>query len=116
MKNVLLMFAVLAALASAAENVYRFTLQEPASLNGTQLRPGDYKIQVRGDKAILKFGKTVVGEVPAKLETAEHKFHVTTVDLDGINSNPRIKQIQIDGTNVRIVFAGTIAGQQVVRQ
>jgi hypothetical protein len=113
MKKFVLLFSTLAlVVASAAENTYHFTLQEPASVNGAILKPGDYKIQVEGDKAILKSGKKTVMETPAKLETAEHKYSATAVDLDNVNTTPRINEIQIGGTKTRIVFSnGTAAGQ-----
>jgi hypothetical protein len=113
MKKFVLLFSTLALMvASAAENTYHFTLQEPASVNGTALQPGDYKIQVQGDKAILKYGKKTVIEAPAKLETADHKYSDTSVDLDSANSKTRISEIHIGGTKTRIVFAnGTAAGQ-----
>lgn len=112
MKKLIVLFAVVAlSVASAAEKTYKFTLQEPATVNGTQLKPGDYKVQVEGDKATLKMGKTVI-ETPAKLETAQRKFSSTTVDLDSVNSKARISEIHVGGTTTRIVFSnGTAAGQ-----
>lgn len=112
MKNVLLMFATLAlAVVSAADKTYHVTLNEPASVNGTQLQPGEYKLQLEGDKAILKIGKTVV-EAPAKVETADHKFDSTQVAIQSAGSKPTISEIRIGGTTTRIVFSGnTAAGQ-----
>ena len=112
MKKLVLTFAAVAlTVASAADNTYRFTLQEPASLNGTPLKPGNYKLEIEGDKAIIKSGKTVV-ESPAKLETVEHKYTLTTVDLDSINRKPRISEIHVGGTKTRIVFSGGAAAGQ----
>ncbi len=113
MKKLLVVFATLAlALASAADKSYSITLNEPASVNGTQLKPGDYKLQVEGDKAVLKMGKKTVVEVPAKVETAERKFDTTSVAIDSTTSQPKISEIRIGGTNKRIVFSGnTAAGQ-----
>ena len=109
MTKLVLTFATVAlTVASAAENTYHFTLQEPASLNGTQLKPGSYKLEIEGDKAIVKSGKTIV-ESPARLETVEHKYTLTTVDLDSINNKPRISEIHVGGTKTRIVFSGSAA-------
>lgn len=112
MKKLLLIFAALAlTVASAADKTttYKVTLTQPASVNGTTLQPGDYKIQVEGDKAILKTGKTVV-EAPAKLQTAEHKFTATSIDYDSTKANPTINEIHIGGTTTRIIFSSS-AGQ-----
>lgn len=113
MKKLVLLFSTLAlTVASAAENTYHFTLQEPASVNGTTLKPGDYKIQVEGDKAIVKDGKKTVLEAPAKLETVEHKYSATAVDLDNVDNKARISEIHVGGTKTRIVFSnGAAAGQ-----
>lgn len=114
MKKLLLIFATLAlTVASAADKTttYKVTLTQAASVNGTTLQPGDYKIQVEGEKAILKSGKTVV-EAPAKLETADHKFKATSIDYDSAKANPKINEIHFGGTTARIVFSGgTAAGQ-----
>lgn len=111
MKRLLFAFTTFAIfVANAAENTYKFTLQEPATLNGTQLKAGDYKVQVEGDKAILKMGKTVI-EAPAKLETADHKFSSTTVDLEGTDSKAKISEIHVGGTKTKIIFGGVAAGQ-----
>lgn len=112
MKKLLVIFATVAlSLATAADKAYKFTLQEPATVNGTQLKPGDYKVQVEGDKAVLKMGKTVL-ETPVKVETAQKKFPGTTVDLESVNSKARISEIHIGGTTTRLVFSGaTAAGQ-----
>lgn len=106
MKKLLLTLCTLTlSTAFAADNSFRFTLQEPATLNGTRLNPGDYRIEVNGEKATLKMGKTTI-QAPAKLETAEQKFNTTTVDFENVNGNPAISEIHIGGTKTRIVFSG----------
>lgn len=112
MKKLICLFATLAlTLAVAAEKSYKITLAEPASLNGTQLQPGDYRVQMEGDKAMLKMGKTMV-EAPAKVESAEHKYPVTSVDFENTNGKLRISEIHVGGTNTRIVFSGSAAAGQ----
>jgi hypothetical protein len=90
---------------NAADNNYKFSLQQRATLNGTALSPGEYRIQVDGDKATLKMGKTVI-EAPVKVENSTQKFKVTTVGLEGTTGNYRISDIGIGGSNTRIVFSG----------
>jgi hypothetical protein len=108
MKKLLVMFATLAiVVASAADKTYHITLNDRASVNGTQLKPGDYKVHLEGDKAILKMGKTVI-EAPARIQTADHKFDTTSVAIANPSSQPTISEIRIGGTNTRIVFGGAI--------
>jgi hypothetical protein len=112
MKKLLVTFATLAlALASAADKTYHVTLSQPASVNGTELKPGDYKVQVEGDKAVFKMGKTVV-EAPAKVETAEHKYATTQIAIDDAGKQAKISEIRIGGTATRLVFSGSTAAGQ----
>ena len=112
MKKLAVTFATFAlALASAADKSYHVTLNQPATVNGTQLQPGDYKVQVEGDKAVFKMGKTVV-ETPAKVETAEHKFSTTQVAIDSAGKQAKVSEIRIGGTTTRIVFSGSTAAGQ----
>lgn len=112
MKKLIVMFATFAlALASAGEKTYHVTISEPASINGTQVKPGDYKVQLEGDKAIFKMGKTTF-EAPAKVENADHKYETTQVQIDRVNNQPRVSEIHLGGTNRRVIFSGaTAAGQ-----
>jgi hypothetical protein len=91
--------------ANAADNNFHFSLHQRATLNGTPLKPGDYRLQVDGGKATLKMGKSVI-EVPVKVESAEHKFKDTMVALEGPSDNLRISEIDIGGSNTRIVVSG----------
>jgi hypothetical protein len=111
MKKLLFAISAIALVASAADTTYKFTLQETATLNGTQLKPGDYKVQVSGDKATLKIGKTVI-EAPVKVETADKKFSSTSIDINTVNNQPQISEIHVGGTTAKLVFAGgATAGQ-----
>jgi len=52
-----------------------------ASFTGaTQLKPGDYKFEMQGDKVVFKEGKTVIAEVAATSETAAKKYSDTTYE------------------------------------
>jgi hypothetical protein len=100
MKKIMFAVATFALTALAASNTFHVTFDDAAWINGTQVKAGDYKIQVEGNKATIKSGKTVV-EAPVKLETADHKFQSTGVVKD---DKQKVQEIQIGGTNERIVF------------
>jgi|HubBroStandDraft_2_1064218.scaffolds.fasta_scaffold142312_2 hypothetical protein len=107
MKKIMLAVATFALTALAASNTFHVTFDDAAWIGSTQVKAGDYKLQVEGDKATLKSGKTVI-EAPAKLETADHKFETTGVVMD---SKGKVQEIQIGGTKDRIVFqTGTPSG------
>lgn len=70
-KSLVLGLAVLLASSAFAASKATLNLQSPATVNGTQLKAGEYKVQWEGtgpnvEVSILK-GKNVVAKVPAKL-------------------------------------------------
>jgi hypothetical protein len=73
MRKVLPIFLVVAGLAVAGARSYTVSLTRPNMLGTTELKPGDYKIEVDGDKAILRQGKTQT-ESPVKVEEGDTKF------------------------------------------
>jgi|SRR5579884_3975863 len=92
------------AVASAA--TYHVTLSQPATVNGTQLKAGDYKLQVEGSQAIFKIGKTTV-EAPVKVQEADRKNYTDEVMYDGQN----LLEIRIGGSHTRLLFGNTAAQQ-----
>lgn len=96
-------FASLAALASAAP-VYKVTISEPAVIAGSVVKPGDYRIEVNGDKATIKSGKTSL-EVPVTVESGTQKFAYTSVESKTENGKSMLQDIHIGGTNTILVFS-----------
>ena len=61
MKKLLLSFATVAiAVASAASNTFKVTIDHPTWVGGTELKAGEYKVQTEGDKITLTMGKSAV--------------------------------------------------------
>jgi hypothetical protein len=87
--------------ASAAN--YHVSLHQDASVNGKQLKAGDYKIEVKDDVAVMKRGKQSI-EVPVKTETATSKFNSTQIQYADSN---KVQEIRIGGTNTKLVFGGS---------
>ena len=85
-----------------AASSYRVTLYRPTSVNGTELKPGDYKVEVLGDKVLIKQGKTSV-EAPVRIETRSTKFDATSVDYSGDNAR-QLHEIRLGGTSTMLVF------------
>ena len=98
-KNVLLGFASVAlAVASAAS--YNVTFYQPVTINGSQLKAGDYKLELKDNStAVLKQGKSVT-EFPVKVQNASQKFSQNSVRLDG----ERLEEIRLGGTSTRVVL------------
>ncbi|HUA85715.1 MAG TPA: hypothetical protein VMB85_17765 [Bryobacteraceae bacterium] len=105
MKNVMLIGLTLTMMAFAAAKSFHVTFDNNAWIGTSEVKAGNYKIQIEGDKAILKSGTTVI-EIPAKLESATHKFPTNGVVMNTIHNKQEVEEIQIGGTNERIVFSG----------
>jgi hypothetical protein len=92
------------AVASAASNTYHITLDDAAWVGSTQLKAGDYKIEIQGDKAVIKSGKKDVAEVQVKVETADHKAESNQIFMRTENNKQEIQEIRIGGSTTRIVL------------
>ena len=99
-----LSFATLAlAVASAKGPVYKFTLLQATVVAGSEIKAGDYKVEVNGDKATIMAGKTVV-EAPVKVETGTEKFGLTSVECSTTEGKNVLDDIRVGGTKTTLVF------------
>lgn len=104
MTKFLLTFATVAlSVASAAS--YRFTVYQPSVVGGTELKPGDYKIQLKDNKAVIKAGKEII-EAPVRVESSGQKFNGTAVRYTAADGKMKVNEIRIGGTNTKLVFEG----------
>ena len=108
MRTRILGLALLALSAAAGKN-YTVTLFDPTMVAGQKLAPGDYQLEVTGNKAVLKNGKHTV-ESPVKVVDAERKFSSTTVRYGSENGGNQIQEIRIGGTKMRVLFEEPGAG------
>ena len=104
MKKVLLVAVGVAGLALASGKSYNFTVLEPVLLGTTTLAPGDYKVEITGDKAVVS-SKKFHEEAPAKLESSENKYNTTTVRYDNGDGKMHMQEIHVGGTRTKIVFS-----------
>lgn len=111
MKKLVVSFA-LAGLAIASAAQHRVTLFEPSVVNGQVLKPGDYKLEVTGDKAVLSRGKQKV-EATVSQEKSDAKFNSTSVRYTTGDGKYAIQEIRIGGTDTKLVF-GENAGAAAV--
>ncbi len=102
-KKILFAFATLALTVASAASSYRVTLFQNSEIGGKQLKPGEYKMIVEGDKVVLSQGKNSV-EATAKVESSDTKFSSTTIRYSGGESNSKVQEIRIGGTNTKVVF------------
>ena len=103
-KKALFTFATVAlAVAGAASSIHRITVFETSMVNGAELTPGDYKIELKDSTAVITRGKHTV-TAPVKIETAPSKFNATSVRYTNGNGKLSVDEIRLGGTNTRVVF------------
>jgi len=100
LKKLIVAFSTVAVMVASAATTYNVTLFQNATLDGKNLRAGDYKIEIRDNNVVLKHDKDVT-EVAARTETADRKFAQTVVRY---NSKDEVTEICIGGTNKKLVF------------
>jgi len=94
--------AVLALGVASAASSYSFKLSDSVWVGGTQLKAGEYKVEMQGDKAVFKSGKSVV-EVPATLGNSDKKHAFTSV----VSEDSKLLEIDLGGTSAKIVLSPT---------
>ncbi|MGA2328645.1 MAG: hypothetical protein ABSH05_20405 [Bryobacteraceae bacterium] len=97
-------FAVLTlALSMASAKTYPVTLYSPAVVAGTVLRPGEYVLDLKDTRAVLKRGKVVV-ECPVKVEKASRKFPTDSTRLVIRDGRAYLQEIHVGGTDLKVVL------------
>ena len=100
-KLFVLFFTAAMVFASAAS--YSVTLFQPSTVAGTELKAGEYKLTIDGDKAVIAKGKEKV-EATVKMEAAETKYAATSVRYTDQNGKMKIQEFRLGGTNTKVVF------------
>jgi hypothetical protein len=91
-------FATLA-LAAASAATYTVNLSSPVSASGKKLMPGQYKVDVEGDKATFKKGKEVI-ELPVAVEEVASKYKENQINT----RDSQLLEIHVGGTKVKMTF------------
>jgi hypothetical protein len=102
MKRLLFAFATLALVVASAKT-YSVTLFQASTVAGKELKPGDYRLQVNGDKAVITNGSQSA-ESQVKVETGEAKYSSTSVRYANAEGKFRIQEIRLGGTKMKLVF------------
>jgi hypothetical protein len=111
LRKVVLSFVILALATSFAGTVpgaanYKFKLVQPSVVQGNDLKAGEYKVTVVGDKATIGDinGKQTV-DVPVKVENADKKFDTTMIRFNTASGKSVIAEIRVGGTKVKLIFS-----------
>ena len=90
---------------------YNVTLLKPTVVAGKTLKPGDYKVEVNNNTAVIRHGKDAA-EVKVKTESAEKKYNSTTLKYLKDGETLTLQEIGIGGSTTRLVLgdSGTASG------
>lgn len=94
---------LITAITFAADSSYRVTLFQPSMVNGTELKPGEYKLELKDNKAVITKGKKSL-EAEVKVENAQSKFSSTSVRYQDDGGKLKVQEIRLGGTTTRLVF------------
>ena len=92
MRKALMLAMGVAGLAASGTKSYSIDLHEPALLGTTALAPGEYRVDVVDQKAVVRNGKAHC-EAPVKVENG-----------DNADGKMHIQEIHIGGTRTKLVF------------
>ena len=101
-KLVVCLGCAVGAFANAATR-YGVTFRSTAVIAGTEMKPGDYNVEVNGSKAMIRGGKQAV-EASVQVQQGDRKFSSTTVRYDIVDGKYKVSEIRIGGTKTKLVF------------
>jgi len=104
MKKILMLFTVLGLAAIASAKSYSITLFESSLLGATELKPGEYTLELKDQKIVIRKGKQS-SEATVKVENADSKYSATTVRYSNGDGKYHIQEIHLGGTNMRLVVS-----------
>ena len=103
MKKLIVTFALLG-LSLAQAKSFHVTLYEKSVLGSTELKPGDYTIELKDQQVLVRNGK-LEAQAPVKVENASSKFGTTTVRYSNGDGRYHIQEIRLGGTNMKLVVS-----------
>lgn len=102
-RNLIALFVLFAVAVAWAAAGYNVTLSKPAVVGGAEIKAGNYKLELNGDKAVLKNGKTTI-EADVTVEAAPNKFDSTSACCLGEDGKYRLQEIRVGGTTTKVTF------------
>ncbi len=101
-KKLAFAFLVLA-LTVACAKTYWVTFYQPSVVAGIELKAGDYRLDLNGDKVTLKNGKHVA-QSSVKVEENGEKYSRTSVRYQNGDGKYIVQEIRLGNTNLKLVF------------
>jgi hypothetical protein len=105
MKTLALTLTAMTLMVATAASAHRITLYQPSTVGTTELKPGDYKVEMKDGKVVISQGSTRV-ETDATIETNDNKFDRTSIRYASTDGKMKISEIRVGGSKQRIVVNG----------
>lgn len=102
MKKAIAVLLAIGISAAYAASSYQFTLYKPTTINGTRLKPGPVKLDLQGDKVVIKQGKTSV-ESNVTVRNGDRKFDTSSVTYNA-GATDQVQEIRLGGTATKLLF------------
>jgi hypothetical protein len=104
MKHLLLLMTASVALTNlASAATYTFKLFDSVTIDGKELKPGSYKLEVKETTAVIRSGKEST-EVKIRTENGDRKYDSTSVRYTKDGSKNNLEEIHIGGSKKKLVF------------
>jgi hypothetical protein len=103
LRNITILFVLFAVAIAVAASGHSVNLSKPAVVGGKEIKAGEYKLELNGDKATLKNGKTTV-EADVTVENNGNKFDRTSACCLGEDGKYRLQEIRVGGTDTKVTF------------
>ena len=105
MKKLVATVITLALAVAFGASAHRITLDKPAIIGGTELKPGDYRVELQGEKVTISNKKSSV-DATVHVETATgDKFRSTTMCCLSDDGKYNLQEIRLGGTNQKLVIS-----------
>jgi len=91
------------ALSIASAKSYTVETFRPVVLAGTEVKPGQYTLDVNGGSIVMRKGKVAV-EANVKVETTGTKNKSTKFVCDEAGGKYQVKEIHLGGTDTKLVL------------
>lgn len=89
---------------ASASDRFNITLGNPASVAGTELPRGEYRVEINGDTATIQGNKLSV-KSPIKMEEVAQKFTATMVRYRMEDGKYKLSEIMLGGSKSKVVFS-----------
>ena len=104
LKKILFLTAIfLVSVSMVSAKTFTVKLHQPSMVEGKELKPGNYKVQLTESTATITNGRETV-ETAIKTEEATERFGATSVRYTDTNGKMKIREIRVGGTNTKVVF------------